>query len=400
MQDPSAGAVPEASPVKILVVDDEPDLEHLIRQKFRRKIRSKEFDFVFANSGVEAIEKLKGDGEIDLVLTDINMPEMDGLTLLGEIGKFDQLLKSVVVSAYGDMDNIRAAMNLGAFDFVTKPIDLTDLETTINQSLGELRILKDAIRSRNELVAIQRELDVATDIQTSILPRKFPPFPDRKEIEIFARMIPAKEVGGDFYDFFLVDDDRLGFVIGDVSGKGVPAAIMMAVSRTLLRSTAAEGVAPSACCRVVNELLTADSPSDLFVTAFYGILDMRDGTLEYCSAGHNPPYFLSADGRVTRGDNSGGIFLGAMPNMDFESGKMILQPGDAIVVYTDGVTEAQNTQDELFDDARLEESLGGVVRESADSIVDKLIGRVKEFAGTAPQSDDITCLVLRYLGQQ
>lgn len=389
-----------AVPPRILVVDDEPDLEHLVRQKFRRKIRNNELDFIFAHSGAEAVEKLRADGKIDLVLTDINMPEMDGLTLLGEISKLDTMVKSVVVSAYSDMENIRAAMNLGAFDFVTKPIDLTDLETTINKSINELRVLKEAIRSRDQLVAIQQELDVATEIQTSILPRVFPAFPDRSEFEVFARMLTAKEVGGDFYDFFLVDKNRIGFVIGDVSGKGVPAAILMAVSRTFLKSTAMTGIPPDACLQTINNAVAEDSTSGMFVTIFYAVIDTRSGTLEYCSAGHNPAYVLSANGGVRDLENVGGIPVGAMSDFEYKSKTVVLQPGDTVFLYTDGVTEAENPTGEQFGESRLEGSLKGPTDSNAETIIAKVIEDVRTFASGATQSDDITCLAFRYLGQR
>ena len=200
-------------PAKIMVVDDEPQLQQLVRQKFRKEIRDKEYEFVFAQNGVEAIEKLRSNGDIDLLLTDINTPKMNGLTLLTKLNELDLLLKSVIISAYGDMKNIRTAMNLGAFDFVTKPINLTDLEITIKKCLKELEILKEAISSRDQLAALQRELHIATEIQTSILPQTFPAFPDRKEFDIFAKMITASEVGGDFYDFFTIDKHRIGFAL-------------------------------------------------------------------------------------------------------------------------------------------------------------------------------------------
>ena len=211
---------------KILVVDDEPDLQELIKQKFRNKIKANEYEFHFAVNGVEALEKISNDGAIDLVLTDINMPVMDGLTLLTKINELNnKLLRSVIVSAYGDMENIRTAMNRGAYDFITKPIDLKDLEVTIEKSLKEIEEYKLILAAQTKLIALQQELDIANIIQTSILPKTFPPFPERKEFEIFAKMIPAKEVGGDLFDFFFIDKYRLGVVIGDVSGKGIAAAL-------------------------------------------------------------------------------------------------------------------------------------------------------------------------------
>ena len=384
-------------PAKILVVDDEPDLEELVRQRFRRKIRENEFQFVFARSGVAALGKLKEDGGIDLVLTDINMPEMDGLTLLGNIRRLYPLVKSVIVSAYGDMDNIRTAMNRGAFDFVTKPINFQDLEITVDKTLNELAALKQALKERDELIAIQRELNVATEIQTSILPRTFPPFPERKDFDIHARMMPAKEVGGDFYDFILIDNDRLGFVIGDVSGKGVPAAMFMAVCRTLLKATALKGLSPSECFDEVNKVLYHESVRSMFVTVFYGVLNTRTGELQYCNGGHNPPYVLSRDGNVSLLEPTKSIALGAIEKANYQSRKIVLQPQDIVVLYTDGVTEAMDANGSEFTNERLEEYLRSVRDSSLTELTEGAVREVKSFSVGVPQSDDITLLALRYL---
>src|SRR5829696_5800062 len=223
---------------KILVVDDEPDLELMVRTKFRKEIKQNEIEFVFAHNGQEALDRLVEDASIDLVMSDINMPVMDGLTLLSRLAGTNRILKAVIVSAYGDMQNIRTAMNRGSYDFLMKPIDFEDFQVTVAKTRRALDEIKQGARAKDQLSAIQGELRVATRIQQSILPRTFPPFPERKDFSIFAEMMAAREVGGDFYDFFLIDENRLGFVVGDVSGKGVPASILMAVSRTLLRATA------------------------------------------------------------------------------------------------------------------------------------------------------------------
>jgi sigma-B regulation protein RsbU (phosphoserine phosphatase) len=210
--------------MKIMSVDDEPDMELLIRQKFRKKIKSGEYEFVFAENGLEALTKLIEHPDIGIILTDINMPEMDGLTLLTKINELkNPTLKTVIVSAYGDMENIRTAMNRGAFDFATKPIDFEDLEITIKKTIEQVGILQKAEKDSKQLSAIRHDLKIAKEIQQSILPKKFPPFPNRKDFEIYASMNSAKSVGGDFYDFFLINDEMLGFVIADVSDKGIPA---------------------------------------------------------------------------------------------------------------------------------------------------------------------------------
>ncbi len=387
-------------PAKIMVVDDEPDLELLIRQKFRQKIRAEEFEFVFAQNGVEALDRLKDNGDVNLVLTDINMPQMDGLTLLTKLDELEGLHKAVIVSAYGDMENIRTAMNRGAFDFVTKPINLTDLEVTINKCLKELEILKEALSSRDQLVALQRELDIATEIQTSILPQTFPPFPDRKEFDIHAQMITANEVGGDFYDFFLIDKNRVGFTVGDVTGKGVPAAMLMAVSRTLLKYTALKGIPPDACMAEINNVLVDESKPEMFVTIFYGVLDTRNGMMEYCNGGHNPPYLVSVDGKVEQLEFVGGIFVGAVKDAEYQSNVITLQPGDAVFLYSDGVTEAMDSKQEEFLEEGLEKSLKKVLNSPVTEMSKQVMKDVRDWAKDAPQSDDITVLALRYNGKK
>jgi sigma-B regulation protein RsbU (phosphoserine phosphatase) len=383
-------------PAKILVVDDEPDLQLMISQKFRKQVRDNELHFAYAKSGVEALQKLQENGETDVVLTDINMPEMDGLTLLAKLNEQYPLIKAVIVSAYGDMANIRTALNRGAFDFVTKPIDFDDLEATLKKTILQALTFKQAAKDRDQLVTIQQELEVARKIQQSIVPRRFPPFPDRKEFEIHATMIPAQNVGGDFYDFFLVDDDRLGFVIGDVAGKGVPAALFMAVSKTLLKATALKGLPPEECLQQVNRILYMESVAAMFVTIFYGILDTRTGELHYCNGGHNPPYLLRANGEIEALELTGGIAVGAMKNTAYKSKKMALQSGDGIFLFTDGVTEAMDRNSELFSEARLEESLKGKAGVSLPQLIETVIAAVNAYSSGVPQADDITTLALRF----
>ncbi len=386
-------------PHRILVVDDEPDLEILITQKFRKRIREQDLDFVFAGNGQEALAKLESNGSMDVVLTDINMPVMDGLTLLSNLRQHHPMLRSVIVSAYGDMSNIRMALNRGAFDFITKPIDFRDLEITLDKTIREAVAQKEAAADRERLLALQKELDVAREIQESIVPRDFPPYPEREDIAIHASMLPAKEVGGDFFDFFLVDRDRIGFAIGDVSGKGVPAALFMAVSRTLLRATASRGFAPDECMQQVNKILHQESVSSMFVTCFYGVLNTKTGKIHCSNGGHNLPYILRADGRIEAMEAFGGLILGAFKHAAYEKREIALQPGDCIFLYTDGITEAMNPEGEQFSGERLVESLKSVNGSAVEEIVRKVIEEVKEFTAGAAQSDDMTILAVRYFGR-
>ena len=225
--------------IKILSVDDEQDLEVLLTHYFRRKIRKGEYEFSFAHNGLEALNLMVEHPDFDIILSDINMPEMDGLTLLSKINeRRNPAQKCIMVSAYGDMKNIRTAMNRGAFDFATKPIDMEDLAQTIEKAIEEINYAKQSQCEHQQLESIQSDLTLAGEIQKAILPCTFPPFPEIKNLDIYASMTPAKEIGGDFYDFFRLGNDRIGFVIADVSGKGVPASLFMAVSCTLIRSVA------------------------------------------------------------------------------------------------------------------------------------------------------------------
>ena len=187
--------------IKILSVDDELDLEILLTQYFRRKIKKGEYEFHFAHNGLEALQMLLAMPDFDVILSDINMPEMDGLTLLTKINEMrNPALKCIMVSAYGDMENIRSAMNQGAFDFTTKPINLEDLERTIEKAAEQIAFIKQAQREHTQLESIQNDLHVAQEIQQTILPKTFPPFPELKSFDLYAYMNAAKYVGGDFYD--------------------------------------------------------------------------------------------------------------------------------------------------------------------------------------------------------
>lgn len=258
--------------------------------------------------------------------------------------------------------------------------------------------LQQAQHEHEQLLALRRELDIARSIQQSILPRDFPPFPQRTDIDVFAAMLPANEVAGDFYDFFLIDDAHLGVVIGDVSGKGIAAALFMAVSRTVVRSIALAGTPPAECLRRANALLCLDNSAEMFVTLFYAILDLRTGDVEYGNGGHNPPYLLRWDGGVETLERTGGTVLGMLENLDYVSKRTRLRPGDALFLYTDGVTEAMDDNAAFFSDARLQSALGHCVQGTPETIVRSVIATVEQYCGNVAQSDDITVLAVRYRG--
>ena len=376
-------------PYKILVVDDEPDLEPLMLQRMRRNIRSGRYQFVFAHNGVEALEMLSQDETIDMVLSDINMPQMDGLTLLEQIPKVDPNIRSVIISAYGDMKNIRTAMNRGAFDFVTKPVDFEDLQVTIDRTLRHMEEWREALLSRDKLVALQNELDVARGMQQSILPVQFPEGPGYR---VYGKMQAARNVGGDFFDVMSLDQGRIGLAVADVSDKGVPAALFMMSSRTLLKGAAIGHESPGDVLREVNDLLLENNEGTMFVTVLYAVYDPDTRRFTYANGGHNSPLIIHADGTSTLLPLTGGIALGVAPDLKYEQHSVTLSPGDSVILYTDGVTEAMNGDEDQFGLDPLVEFFGANPPRDPEKATMDVFDAVNAFAGDTPQSDDITCL--------
>lgn len=270
---------------KILVVDDEPDLELLLRQKYRKEIKEGKYHFSFAGNGVQALKKLEEDKDIELVLTDINMPEMDGLTLLAKIKEMNNpLLHSVIVSAYGDLQNIRIAMNGGAFDFVVKPIDFIDLEVTIKKALDNLETLKIALQVRDKLIVVQNELQEARELQLSMLPKELPILPN---IEFAVYMKTASEVSGDYYDFSFRDDNSVNVAIGDATGHGMRAGTMVSVMKALFMANSTS--------KDIQEFFNSSNKTikqinfQRMMIAF-SMLNVNGNRVQYINAGMPPLY--------------------------------------------------------------------------------------------------------------
>jgi serine phosphatase RsbU (regulator of sigma subunit) len=255
--------------------------------------------------------------------------------------------------------------------------------------------LREALRVKTQFIAIQQELEIARKMQLSILPRAFTPL---NGLHVNATMVPAKEIGGDFFDFFRLDEHRVALTVADVSGKGVPAALFMAVSRTLLRAVAQFEARPGACLARLNDLLAADNEQVMFVTLFYAVIDSRDGSIVYANAGHNPPYVLRADGSLEAIDPADGMALAIMEGNDYAEHRMTLAPGDALFMYTDGVTEAFDPQQQMFGEERLEPLLKQMHALPRREFPQRVIAAVNEFEAGGPQTDDITCLIAAYGG--
>lgn len=259
-----------------------------------------------------------------------------------------------------------------------------------------LENLKAAVAEKER---IEADLRIARDIQAGVLPRSFPAFPDREDFDIFALMEPAREVGGDFYDFFLINENKLCFIIGDVSGKGIPAALFMMVTQILLKTLAMSGLPPDEALFKANNMIASENEQGMFVTILCAMLDTETGEVEIANAGHNPPL-------IHRGNGEGfefmplpeGIVLGPIEGARFSSLKVTLEPGDLIFFYTDGVTEAMNPRSEFFSEERLRTTLSSLRGAETAELVSGVRDAVKGYAGEAPQSDDITMLALQYKG--
>ena len=381
-------------PIRVLVVDDEPDLELLVRQHFRKQTRAGELEFSFAAGGEQALETLGEEPHIGIVLTDIRMPGMDGLTLLGHLAELDRALKAVVVSAYGDLGNIRTAMNRGAFDFVTKPIDFRDLETTIAKAWAELLLLREGREAQRRLSAVQQELDVARRIQDAMQPG---PLPDASVFDVYAFKVPAPDVGGDFHDFFALPGGRVALLVGEVVGTGVAATMLAVMTRTLIKAIAPRSESPAACLAEVGRLLETEKLNALSVTAALVLVHGETGRVEYASTGHVAPCLLSAAGspRPLGGSPTGGP---GPARTDVSEGAADLERGDGLLLFTDGVVDTADPYHAVFTRDRLEAVLDDAREASAPELVRAVIRELDEFADGAPQHADVTLLALRYAG--
>ena len=381
---------------KILSVDDEMDMQELLRQKFRRKIRKNELEFVFATNGKEALEILKEDSQIDMILADINMPVMDGLTMLTEILKFNNpMLKVVMISAYGDMRNIRIAMNRGAFDFINKPIDFSDLELTIAKTQDRISFLKKQQKELKRLTSIENEIIAAGKIQSELLPDINGFCKNFKEIEIGSFIKPARFIGGDFYNVIVVDEKHIGFVIADVSGKGIIAASFMLLSSTAISIYGQNNTSPNSVLQKSNEFMSKDNSESMFTTAFYGILNVETGKFSYSNAGHNPPILLRNNEVITL-EPTRNPAIGVMEGVKYNSKEIQFQPNDLLLMFTDGVSEAQNIENEEFGEKRIEEVILNNGTQSPTELNSTLFASLEDFRGDAEQFDDITIYSFRY----
>ncbi len=299
-----------------------------------------------------------------------------------------------MISIDGDLVGVIQVLNKkggGAFDKRDESL-LEALGAHAAVALERARLTEAYVEKQR----IDEALKLARDIQMSILPKRFPPFPERDEFEIFAAIEPAKEVGGDFYDFFFVDRDNLCFCIGDVSGKGIPAALFMAVTKTLIKAKTSKGMYPDEILSYVNKELCVDNDASMFVTIFCGILNTRTGEVLYCNAGHNPPYIFTKARGVEILASKTGMALGVYEEAKHTTRTVTLASGDRIFLYTDGVTEAMDINGNFYTDERLKKFLENQKIIDIEERLRNTLNDLKIFASGAPQADDITLMEIKY----
>jgi sigma-B regulation protein RsbU (phosphoserine phosphatase) len=289
----------------------------------------------------------------------------------------------------------------GNFDFELPPVQTEDEVGALAGSFNRMkkalkRYILDLEKTTSAKEKIESELKIAHNIQMGILPKTFPPFPDRSEFDVYAELRAAREVGGDFYDFYFIDDDLLCFVIGDVSGKGVPAALFMAMTKTILKMAADLFKDPVRILERANRELSRDNPNWMFVTIFCGVLNVKTGEVHYANGGHNPPLLIRKDGAMEFLSADTGTIVGAFEDTAFSNEKLLLEPGDTLYLYTDGVTEAVNEKNEQFTEERLKNEMSTHRRYTVKELVRGTFRLVDSFASGMPQADDITVLTLRY----
>lgn len=388
------GQLPETEPVStvhILMVDDEPDLEDMVNLRLRREIHSGKYQFIFATDGQDALEKLERAKHIDMVVTDLNMPRMDGIELLQTLASSQPALKSIVVSAYGDLRNIRNAMNNGAFDFVTKPLDFEDLQKTIQKTTEHIAQQRAYEKHRNRLRDLDSQLSLAASIQNSILPTHFPAGPD---YDTHGRMNPAHNVSGDFFDFFHLGNGLVALAIADVADKGIPASLYMMATKSLIRATAAALVQPSEVLTQVNNLLSTDNATTMFVTLIYAVYNPATGELTYANAGHCNPALISPQGQATYLPHTNGVALGLQEELEYGQLTRRIPQGHTLIAVTDGVTEAEDPDRNHLGEDALATIFQDNPPQSAADAISRTMQAVTDFSQAHTPKDDATCIAL------
>ncbi len=390
---------------KILIVDDTPENIHVLMEALKG-----DYAIVAATNGEKALEVAQKEPCPDLILLDVMMPGMDGYEVCERLSTIDATMKIPVifVTALSEAGDEARGLDLGAVDYITKPFNTNLVKARVKNQI-ELKRYRDdleetvAFRTRELLETtadkekLESELRVARSLQMAMVP------PGRAvgeggEYEIAATVMPARAVGGDLYDYFLLDDGRLCFFVGDVSDKGVPAALFMVKTSTLMRTESIRLSSPVEILTKVNRDLCRDNDECMFVTLVVGILDLATGAVSIASAGHEFPVVVAPQRSTEFLLMSGGPAMGPDISAEYTPQELRLAPGDDIVFYTDGITEAFDTDGQAFGELRLLDTVSANKDKDAAGISTAILDDVADFVGAAPQSDDITVFTICYRG--
>ena len=383
---------------RILVVDDNDDNRYTLTLYLELEGYA---DIQIAEDGEQAIARLDKE-DFDVVLLDVMMPKVDGYQVLSWLKDQRRLhdLPVIMISALNEMSSVVRCIELGAVDFLLKPFNQVLLKARLGASLERKR-LHDQVNAH--LTRLKQELEAARDLQMSMLPQVFPPPVRQCPVDVWGLVHPAQEVGGDLYDFFTTEDGSLCFFVGDVSGKGMPAALFMArtkslirIATELMREQGGAAASPADIIGRVNRELCQNNNDMMFVTLFFGMLSPKTGEVLYCNAGHNPPYRVNG-GKPQAIEDAHGLTLGIRPQATYQTGRLVLAPGETLYLYSDGVTEAHDPGNNLFCEHRLEAVLCTHAGRGSRELIGGVTEALKGFVGTAPPSDDITMLALRWL---
>lgn len=379
--------IKDLSECRILIVDDVKANVDVLVEALRD-----EYKLSVALDGGNALKQVEKNPP-DLILLDIMMPGIDGYEVCSRLREAPATREIPVMflSALEDVQDKARGFEVGGNDYLTKPFEILEVKARV-RSLLKAKSYADAIKA-----AMERDLSIAREIQMGILPADLTPCTKGTGLDIFAMMEPAKQVGGDLYEVLRVDDDHVAVIVGDVSGKGIPAALFMAVTMTLVRTMARQFKQPDEILRRLNDELAAQNPRGMFVTVACLVFDLRSGQVTGASAGHGPLVLLRADQTSRPVFPSTGMVAGLFPDRPFTCEYLQLKPGDTLVLFTDGVTDAADTRADTFGDERVLECLQSAPGRSARETVEAVLGAVREFSAGAPQFDDITLLAVRYV---
>ncbi len=378
----------------VLVVDD--DITNL---KMAGHILSRQNMRVTAlKSGAALLEFVKTN-QPDLILLDVMMPGMDGFETMELLKKQTEPGKEIPViflTADENRESETRGLQLGAMDFIRKPFVPEVLVLRVQHTIELVRLQRRLIQENKRITS---ELAMASRIQLAMMPGVSSPFKDRPELEIDASMDPVREVGGDFYDFFFVDDDHLCLVIGDVSGKGMPAALFMMASKILLADNAKMGKSPARILEDTNAAIYANNREDMFVTVWVGILELSTGRLTAANAGHEYPVLQNLEGRFELIKNRHGVMVGIFPDRRYEEYTLRLSPGTKLFIYTDGITESTSESDEFFGPVRLLDALNRNAAGAPRQVLSGVRQAIAEFSRGSSQADDMTMMCVEYRGK-